>query len=338
MDFALPDGYRLRPYDGLDDLAVMLPMLQEQRARAREDEFPTLDQMTQTYTHLVNCDAAADIAIIETGDGAPAGYVRAMWEATEGDALVLYLLVVTTDAHHRTDLVAAAVLGLEAHMRPWAATDRDIFRSRATHPGRGLSPTATGEFVDAAVFEQLGYTAPHFEASLVRPHLDDVPRRALPVGVEVRPVTDDQLRTIFDTHWEAFRGEWDFREATEEDWLHFRDDPLRDSSLWKIAWAGDLVVGQVKSFVNTEENEQWGRNRGYTESISVHVDWRNQGIAGTLLAHSLQLLCDRGYTEAALGVDTDNPGGAFHLYKSLGFELRQFAAHYEKAVQEPSRS
>lgn len=332
MDCALPDGYRLRPYGGLDDLAVMLPMLQEQRARAREDEFPTLDQMTQTYTHLVNCDAAADIAIIETGDGSPAGYLRAMWEATEGDARVLYLLVVTTDAHHRNDLVAASVIGLEAHMRPWAATDRDIFRGSASHPGRGISPFSTGDLFDAAVFEQLGYTAAHFEASLVRPHLDDIPERALPAGVEVRPVADDQLRTIFDTHWEAFRGDWDFREATEDDWLNLRDDPLRDSSLWKIAWAGDNVVGQVKSFVNTEENERWSRNRGYTEFISVHADWRNRGIAGTLLAHSLALLRDRGYTEAALGVDTDNPGGAFHLYTSLGFELRQFTAIYEKPV------
>ena len=27
-------------------------------------------------------------------------------------------------------------------------------------------------------------------------------------------------------------------------------------------------------------------------------------------------------TEAALGVDTNNPGGAFQLYTGLGFELR----------------
>ena len=338
MDFALPDDYRLRAYRGLDDLAVMLPMLREQRARASDDEFATLDQMTQTYTRLVNCDPATDIAIIETNDGVPAGYLRALWEATEGDARVLFLLVVTTDAHHHDDLVAASVTGLETHMRPWAATDRDIFRSSAAHPGRGISPTSSGDFVDAAVFEQLGYTAAHFEASLVRPHLDDIPERALPFGVDVRVVTDDQLRTIFDAHWEASRGDWDFREATEDDWLNLRDDPLRDSSLWKIAWVGDNVVGQVKSFVNTEENERWSRNRGYTESISVHAGWRNQGIAGTLLAHSLALLRDRGYTEAALGVDTDNPGGAFHLYTSLGFELRQFTAIYEKPVLGGSES
>jgi mycothiol synthase len=341
MEFQLPDGYRLRAYRGLDDLPVMLPMLWEQRARMRDDEFPTLEQMTQTYTHLVNCDPDTDIAIIEpdhiepddieTGDASPVGYLRASWEPTDTGARALYGFVVVTDAHTRHDLITASMVGLEAHMRPWSVTDHDIFRAGAAHPGPGLTPGAEG-YLEALVFEQLGYTARHFGASLLRPHLDDIPQRMLPNGVEVRPVTDEQLRVIFDAHWEAFRGDWNFREPTEDDWLSFRDDPLRDTSLWKIAWAGDTVVGQVKSFVNAEENERLGRRRGYTEHISVHADWRNQGIAGTLLAMSLDLLRDRGYAEAALGVDTDNPGGAFHLYTSLGFELQQFSATYEKPV------
>lgn len=332
MDIALPEGYRLRPYRGLDDLPVMLPMLWEQRARSRDDGFPTLEQMTQTYTRLTNCDPDTDIAIIETTDGTPAGYVRASWEPTATEARVLYVFVVASDAHARHDLITASVIGLEAHMRPWAATARDIFRGQAAHPGRGQTPSGAEGYVDALVFEELGYTARHFGAQLVRPHLDAIPDRTLPVGVEVRPVTEDQLRVIFDAHWEAFRGDWNFHESTEDDWLSFRDDPLLDTSMWKIAWAGDTVVGQVKSFVNAEENERLGRQRGYTENISVHADWRNLRIAGTLLAMSLQLLRDRGYREAALGVDTDNPGGAFHLYTSLGFELQQFGATYEKPV------
>lgn len=332
MEIALPPGYRLRAYRGLDDLPVMLPMLWEQRARSRDDEFPTLEQMTLTYTHLVNCDPTTDIAIIETDDGSPAGYLRAMWEATLTDARILFGLAAITDAHADLELITASMIGLENHMRPWAVTADDLFRGRAAHHGRGLNPCDGDGFVDAVVFEQLGYSARHFGASLVRPHLDDIPHRSLPDGVEVRPVADHQLRTIFDTHWEAFRDDWDFHESAEDDWVSFRDDPLRDTSLWKIAWAGESVVGQVKSYVNAEENERLGRKRGYTENISVHADWRNQGIAGTLLAMSMEVLRERGYTQAALGVDTDNPGGAFHLYTSLGFELQQFVAYYEKLV------
>lgn len=334
MDVALPNGYTLRPYRGLDDLPIMLPILWEHRARAGEDEFPSLEQMTQTYTHLVNCDPATDIALIETKSGEAIGYLRAMWEATITEARVLMGLVAVMGAHASRELVTASLTGLEAHMRGWSVTADDLFRGSARHPGKGTVIELLDEvlYVDAVVFEQLGYTAEHFGASLVRPHLNDVPERTLPAGVEVRPVTDDQLRTIFDVHWEAFRSDWDFREATDDDWERMRDDPLRDTTLWKIAWADDVPVGQVKTFVNVEENERLGRQRGYTEYISVHADWRNRGIAGTLLAQSLIELRDRGYTEAALGVDTDNPGGAFHLYQSLGFELQQFVAFYEKPV------
>jgi hypothetical protein len=30
-------------------------------------------------------------------------------------------------------------------------------------------------------------------------------------------------------------------------------------------------------------------------------------------------------TEAALGADTDNPGGAFQLYTKMGFQLRSMS-------------
>jgi ribosomal protein S18 acetylase RimI-like enzyme len=155
----------------------------------------------------------------------------------------------------------------------------------------------------------------------------------LPDGVELRDVQPEQLRAIFDAHWEAFRDEWDFREQSEADWVEFIDHPYRDTTLWKVAWAGDTVVGQVKPYINDEENAARGVLRGYTEDISVHRDWRNRGIAGTLLAWSLQELRDRRMAEAALGVDTNNPGGAFQLYTSLGFELVAYEAVYAKPIR-----
>ena len=131
---------------------------------------------------------------------------------------------------------------------------------------------------------------------------------------------------------EAFRGEWDFREPTETDYAEMIDHPYRDESLWKIAWAGDTVVGQVKSYINQRRNAERGYRRGYAEYISTHREWRNRGIAGALLAMSLREIRDRGMTEAALGVDTNNPGGAFQLYTGLGFMLRSYEAVYTKPI------
>ena len=53
---------------------------------------------------------------------------------------------------------------------------------------------------------------------------------------------------------------------------------------------------------------------------------------GALLAMSLRELRDRGYDQAALGVDTQNPGGAFQLYTKLGFELERYQATYVKPI------
>ena len=75
-----------------------------------------------------------------------------------------------------------------------------------------------------------------------------------------------------------------------------------------------------------------GYLRGYTEYISTHVDWRNKGIAGSLLASSLRELKSSGMTEAALGVDTQNAGGSFQLYTKMGFELQHLRGRVRQAV------
>ena len=124
----------------------------------------------------------------------------------------------------------------------------------------------------------------------MRSDLENILDLELPDGVETRAVSPEEIRPIFDAHWEAFRGTWDFVEASEKDFRQSLDDPLRDVTMWKIAWVGDTVVGQVKSFINEEKNAEMGYRRGYTEYISTHVDWRNRGIAGALLAASLREL------------------------------------------------
>ena len=44
-------------------------------------------------------------------------------------------------------------------------------------------------------------------------------------------------------------------------------------------------------------------------------------MAKALICQSLRVLRDRGMHEAALGVHTENPTGAFQLYLSLGYEV-----------------
>ncbi len=330
--FDLPAGYRARPYRGPGDHAAMAAILTDHHLREGNPERVSAEQLDANYAHLDDCDPELDIFLLErtggAGDGEAIGYGRTMVDVLGSGIHDHIVFAPTRSEHVHEELFHALAGGLEAHHRTKVEdVARARFRTWARHPGPGSAPVG-----EAWWLEDRGYAAIEWGASLVRPHLDDVPDLPLPDGVEVRPATDDQLRTIMAAHLEAFRGEWDFTEPTEAHYAWVLDDPYTDPSLWQVAWAGDEVVGQVKPFINDDENRERGARRGYAEYISTHHDWRNRGIAGALLARSLRALKERGMTEAALGVDTNNPGGAFQLYTRLGFELRSYSAVYTRPI------
>lgn len=304
----------------------MTSVLAAYREHTNDPELPTVEQLDAAYAHLPDCDPTTDVVIIEH-EGEAVAYERPSRSVSGDDVLACVVFAVIHPDHLRRPLYDALIAGQEAHTRPWAEAHRGgaVHRAFADHPGPDRP--AYGE---AAWLEARGFRVSEWGAHLVRPDLDDVPELELPDGVELRPVEPHQMRHIWEEHLEAFRGEWDFQEPTPEMVDAELAEPHVDHTLWKVAWTGEQVVGQVKSFINTAENDARGYRRGYTEFISTHRDWRNRGIAGALLAKSLVELRDRGMTEAALGVDINNDGGSFHLYTKLGFELRSYDAVYER--------
>ena len=156
---------------------------------------------------------------------------------------------------------------------------------------------------------------------MVRPTLDEVPDVPLPEGIEVRHVRQGDVQKILAADRLVWRPNAPLTNADVEEFLHRK---WTDISLWRVTWQGDEVAGQVKSFINQDENEQFARLRGYTEYISVPSQFRRRGIARHLLALSLVELRNRGMSEAALITAADNP--ALSLYESMGFRTveRQF--------------
>jgi ribosomal protein S18 acetylase RimI-like enzyme len=55
-------------------------------------------------------------------------------------------------------------------------------------------------------------------------------------------------------------------------------------------------------------------------------------LAKALIALSLSALKQRGMTEAALGVDTQNTSGALHLYESMGYRVVKSGTIYRKTI------
>ncbi len=64
--------------------------------------------------------------------------------------------------------------------------------------------------------------------------------------------------------------------------------------------------------------------------------WRQRGLARALIARSFRVLKDLGMTEAALGVDTENPNGALRLYQSMGFREVKRHTTFRKPLERGS--
>jgi len=71
---------------------------------------------------------------------------------------------------------------------------------------------------------------------------------------------------------------------------------------------------------------------GFAAGALAGQAWRGRGVASALVVRSLQAFEAAGLSHAALGVDGDNPTGAAHLYRSLGFEPHRRSVTYEIAV------
>jgi GNAT superfamily N-acetyltransferase len=131
---------------------------------------------------------------------------------------------------------------------------------------------------------------------------------------------------------EAFRDHWGSSPFTEENYQAFISSPQFQPALWQVAWDGDQVAAGILNFVDEEANKQFNIQRGWTDPIFTRRPWRKRGLARALLVRSLQMFKDMGMTEARLGVDTQNPNGAFGLYESCGFVPVLRTVIYEKKL------
>jgi len=298
-------------------------------ARVRSDgygEVTTLDAITENYSHLQRCDVETDLVVVEC-DGHVVGYARTTWNDSD-EGTRDHWLVVETDARHP---------GLDVRLLEWgsarATANATAMAGETDRPQQIVSEVLIGGMREPALVAQ-GYAPIRYGAMMIRPHLRDIPDGPLPDGVELRPVEDDHLRSIFEADKDAFRDHWGFVEPTEDDWEMFCDGARSNgTSLWKVAWAGDAVVGQVRTYVVEGERELFGAQRAWTEHISTSRNWRKRGVASAAICASLRQLAELGFEQAILGVDTQNPTGAFSLYESLGYGVVAMDAVFARPIR-----
>ena len=326
MGGMLPElaGVGFRRFRGADDYPHFVRIINAW-ARAEGDErVETLEGIASGYDHLERCDPAEDLLVAELA-GEPVGYSRVWWD-DEADARV-YKFVCFLDPKAGGRGIGGALLSWnEARLREIAAAHEETGPRllQAWANDRNLAATA--------LLRARGYTPITYAAEMVRPSVNDLPEHRLPDGLEIRPVRDADLRAIWEAEVEAFRDHWGYVEQTEAGFQRFLAYPHNDPSLWKVAWDDEGVAGQVRSYIDAAENEEFGRARGWTEDISTSRRWRRRGVAKALIVESIRELAARGMTEAALGVHTENPNGAYDLYANLGYEVVGTWTTYRKPL------
>jgi mycothiol synthase len=322
----------LRGFRGAEDFPKMLACIDGSKAADGAERSDKLEDMVNNYAHLHHCNTETDMCLAEV-DGQVVGYSRVWWEIDEyaqqwtgfhfgfllpewrrkGIGSTLLCFNETRLAQIYTELKAAGEIPAEM-------------------------PGACDCFVDETaqdtvnLLERRGYKAVRYGFNMVRPDLENIPNCPLPEGLEVRPVEIGHLRKIWEASNEAFKDHWGYIAEPWEEYVRIQSDPDFDPTLWRVAWDGDQVAGMVLSFIDKDQNAEYGRLRGYTENICVRRPWRKRGLARALIALSLQALKERGMTDAGLGVDAENISGALGLYQSMGYQVVRRGITYRKGL------
>jgi GNAT superfamily N-acetyltransferase len=323
-------GLRFRHFAGPADYPAMNDVANDAREANGVPMASDVERFAHYYAHLdpEHCDLSRDLFLVEVGDRL-AGYGRCDWQ-DEADSRTHYLTCFLRPGHRRQGIGRAMLETLE---------ERAI-ASLAEHPTdlpASFGADTLGDPGADALLTRAGYVASRWFHVMVRPNLDPVADAPMPDGLEVRPVRPEHLRQIWDAGNESARELWGYSEPTEMDYERWLTDPVEsDHTLWRVAWDGDQVAGQVRSFINSDLNERTGRKRGWVENILVRAPYRRRGLARALIKSSIDGLRERGMTEGALGVDTDNPTGALRLYESVGFRIESTETVYRKPMPAPA--
>jgi mycothiol synthase len=317
-------GLQFRTFHPDRDYEGLVALIREAHLADGVDWIPTVENLRTEHEHGGEFDPRRDLLLALVDDtivGASETNVR-----TRELGPSHHVEGWVSPAFRRRGLGRALLHWAEARAREVALVDgRTGERTLGSWPDESQAGAV-------ALYESEGYEIVRYGFMMVRDLAEPIPELPMPDGLEVRPVEPVDHRRIWDADVEAFRDHWDPGERTDADFEGWFASPELDTGLWRVAWDGDEVAGSVMNFIYPAENETLGQQRGWLDHVSVRRPWRRRGLASALIAASMRALRDVGMTEAALGVDAENPSGALGVYESLGFRRTRTGVAYRKAM------
>jgi len=200
--------------------------------------------------------------------------------------------------------------------------------------------TVPSRYIRADVYDWRSDACALFEAGGMKPvrYTDElrmplaIPQLPSPLAVEVMRWTSDHTEGARRVINEAFTDHWGSTPRDEEAFRSLLSTYGTRLDLSHVAVAGGRIVGAVLNFHVPEDEEVTGRLDGWIGTLGVARPFRRRGVATALIVASLGSFRAAGLTHAMIGVDSENPSGAHHLYRRLGFEPVNRSVTYELVV------
>ncbi|HEY2887220.1 MAG TPA: GNAT family N-acetyltransferase [Candidatus Limnocylindrales bacterium] len=322
------DGLRLRAFDPATDYPALVGVIHASNRFDGVDDLPTVENVRAEQAHIEGFDPRADVLLAEI-DGLACAAARTIARTRDGRG-----------SHHFEAWVAPGFRrrGIGTLLMDWVERRAAEVAAVDGRAGPRDLETWIGQTQAGAIalLEARGYEIGRYGFLMTRDISGPIEPLALPEGLEIRPVQATQHRQIWDADAEAFRDHWNNAERTEADFEAWFAEPEINTSLWRIAWAGDEVAGVVMPSIWPAENEALGIRRGWLDHVSVRRPWRRRGLASALIVAALEGLRSAGMTQAALGTDAENVTGAVQVYEQVGFRRAKTTVKYRKGFEAPA--
>lgn len=166
--------------------------------------------------------------------------------------------------------------------------------------------------------ESHGYTPRRYFDELSRDLSDEIAAKLLPDGLSLQTWETASLADSLAVHNASFADHWGSQPISEKSWANNANEfVLRAASF--VVYDDDVPVGYLLSAAFPHDFEDKGRSEAWVEGLGTLRSHRKRGIASALVTLAMEEFRKIDMEFAVLGVDSENPSGAYHLYEDLGF-------------------
>jgi mycothiol synthase len=179
-----------------------------------------------------------------------------------------------------------------------------------------------------ALFELRGYREVRRFYEMAIELTEEPSAPALPAGLVVDELRNDEYQAFYDALNEAFAEHWGWHPEPFEKWFERRQGQHRDEHgpIWFVVRDGDELAAVTR-------NDLALAGGGYVGAIGVRPAWRGRGLAKALLKRTFAEFWSRGTKRVGLDVDTQNATGAVALYERVGMHVEACGVAFEKALE-----